>query len=291
MPEIPTSDVRLLAPAQVAEILGVSVDEVMALVEQARLRGMRVGLPCALAGRRGERRGLPRRAGRGGPAHRAVASVERGQLPRAVGHRRRPQRGLNRRCVAGVTPASRRNRARIQATAANGTMRWPVTVAGPSRRSRLVQREVEVIRAGAIDRAGEHSSATSGAPRPRPDGARGRAGRSRSVIRSASADRARRRARAAQQVGVRHPDRRDRCERHDQRRRLRPPSSATQSAPTPVTSADRTVPSESSNEGGAPSRSRSTSMASRSRSATRDRRRRSASVSSAARSASHSEAS
>ena len=46
MPEIPTSDVRLLAPAQVAEILGVSVDEVMALVEQARLRGMRVGSPA-----------------------------------------------------------------------------------------------------------------------------------------------------------------------------------------------------------------------------------------------------
>lgn len=46
MPEIPTSDVRLLAPAQVAEVLGVSVDEVMALVEQARLRGMRVGSPA-----------------------------------------------------------------------------------------------------------------------------------------------------------------------------------------------------------------------------------------------------
>jgi excisionase family DNA binding protein len=46
MPEIPTSDVRLLAPAQVAEVLGVSVDEVMDLVEQRRLRGMRVGSPA-----------------------------------------------------------------------------------------------------------------------------------------------------------------------------------------------------------------------------------------------------
>lgn len=46
MPEIPTSDVRLLAPAQVAEVLGVSVEEVMTLVEHARLRGMRVGSPA-----------------------------------------------------------------------------------------------------------------------------------------------------------------------------------------------------------------------------------------------------
>jgi excisionase family DNA binding protein len=46
MPEIPTSDVRLLAPAQVAEVLGVTVDEVMALVEQAQLRGLRVGSPA-----------------------------------------------------------------------------------------------------------------------------------------------------------------------------------------------------------------------------------------------------
>ncbi len=46
MPEIPTSDVRLLAPAQVAEVLGVSIDEVMALVEQRRLRGLRVGSPA-----------------------------------------------------------------------------------------------------------------------------------------------------------------------------------------------------------------------------------------------------
>ncbi|MCR2764658.1 helix-turn-helix domain-containing protein [Microbacterium sp. zg.B48] len=46
MSGIPTSDVRLLAPAQVAEVLGVTVDEVMALVEQRRLRGMRVGSPA-----------------------------------------------------------------------------------------------------------------------------------------------------------------------------------------------------------------------------------------------------
>ncbi|GAA3205800.1 hypothetical protein GCM10017690_12080 [Microbacterium terregens] len=37
---------RLLAPAQVAEVLGISVDEVMALVDERRLRGMRVGSPA-----------------------------------------------------------------------------------------------------------------------------------------------------------------------------------------------------------------------------------------------------
>lgn len=46
MPEISSSEVRLLAPAQVAEMLGVSIDEVMALVEQRRLRGLRVGSPA-----------------------------------------------------------------------------------------------------------------------------------------------------------------------------------------------------------------------------------------------------
>ena len=40
------SDVRLLALAQVGEILGVSVDEVMALVLEGRLRGVRVGSPA-----------------------------------------------------------------------------------------------------------------------------------------------------------------------------------------------------------------------------------------------------
>lgn len=46
MPDDPTSAVRLLAPAQVGEVLGVSVDEVMALVLDGRLRGMRVGAPA-----------------------------------------------------------------------------------------------------------------------------------------------------------------------------------------------------------------------------------------------------
>ncbi|WP_375384768.1 helix-turn-helix domain-containing protein [uncultured Microbacterium sp.] len=45
MPESPTSDARLLAPAQVAEVLSVSVDEVIALVLDGRLRGVRVGAP------------------------------------------------------------------------------------------------------------------------------------------------------------------------------------------------------------------------------------------------------
>lgn len=46
MPENPTSAVRMMAPAQVAEVLGVSVDEVMSLVLEGRLRGVRVGAPA-----------------------------------------------------------------------------------------------------------------------------------------------------------------------------------------------------------------------------------------------------
>jgi excisionase family DNA binding protein len=45
MSEDPTSGVRYLAPAQVAELLGVSVDEVVALVLDGRLRGARLGAP------------------------------------------------------------------------------------------------------------------------------------------------------------------------------------------------------------------------------------------------------
>jgi excisionase family DNA binding protein len=37
---------RLLAPAQVAELLDVSVDDVLALVHQGLLRGVRVGDPA-----------------------------------------------------------------------------------------------------------------------------------------------------------------------------------------------------------------------------------------------------
>lgn len=48
MPELPASDVRLLAPAQVAEVLGVSIDEVVELVQRAQLRGARVGSPARL---------------------------------------------------------------------------------------------------------------------------------------------------------------------------------------------------------------------------------------------------
>ena len=46
MPEVPPSGVRLLAPSQVAELLDVSVDEVLALVHDGRLRGLRVGAPA-----------------------------------------------------------------------------------------------------------------------------------------------------------------------------------------------------------------------------------------------------
>lgn len=45
MPESPLSQARLLTPAQVAELLSVSVDAVMNLIDEARLRGMRVGSP------------------------------------------------------------------------------------------------------------------------------------------------------------------------------------------------------------------------------------------------------
>lgn len=43
MPQTPTPEMRLLALAQAAEILGVSVGEVLDLVQRAELRGVRVG--------------------------------------------------------------------------------------------------------------------------------------------------------------------------------------------------------------------------------------------------------
>ncbi|WP_029146322.1 helix-turn-helix domain-containing protein [Microbacterium luticocti] len=45
MPDSPLDEVRLVAPAQVAEALGVSVDEVIALAMEGQLRGVRVGTP------------------------------------------------------------------------------------------------------------------------------------------------------------------------------------------------------------------------------------------------------
>lgn len=44
MPDI--SDVRMLAPSQVAEMLQIEVDEVVALTLAGRLRGARVGSPA-----------------------------------------------------------------------------------------------------------------------------------------------------------------------------------------------------------------------------------------------------
>ncbi|MDE0547287.1 helix-turn-helix domain-containing protein [Microbacterium sp. C7(2022)] len=46
MPENLADDARLLAPAQVGELLSISVDEVMALVMEGRLRGLRAGAPA-----------------------------------------------------------------------------------------------------------------------------------------------------------------------------------------------------------------------------------------------------
>ncbi|SIT89095.1 DNA binding domain-containing protein, excisionase family [Microbacterium sp. RU33B] len=48
MPEPQVSAVRLIAPAAVAEVLGISIDEVVDLVEQTQLRGVRVGSPARL---------------------------------------------------------------------------------------------------------------------------------------------------------------------------------------------------------------------------------------------------
>lgn len=45
MPESPSLDVRFVAPAQVAEALGITVDEVITLVIEGRLRGARLGSP------------------------------------------------------------------------------------------------------------------------------------------------------------------------------------------------------------------------------------------------------
>jgi len=46
MPAAVPPDASLLAPAQVAELLSVSVEEVVALVLDGRLRGMKVGSPA-----------------------------------------------------------------------------------------------------------------------------------------------------------------------------------------------------------------------------------------------------
>jgi excisionase family DNA binding protein len=46
MPENPASRTRMLAPAEAAEVLGVSVDDVMELVHAAQLRAVRVGSPA-----------------------------------------------------------------------------------------------------------------------------------------------------------------------------------------------------------------------------------------------------
>lgn len=43
MPDTSAADARLLTPAQVAEILAIEVEDVLALVMAGQLRGMRVG--------------------------------------------------------------------------------------------------------------------------------------------------------------------------------------------------------------------------------------------------------
>lgn len=48
MPVDPTAGARYLTPAQVAELLSISVDEVVALVSEGRLRGARLGAPARL---------------------------------------------------------------------------------------------------------------------------------------------------------------------------------------------------------------------------------------------------
>lgn len=46
MPESPASGVRYLEPAQVAELLSLPVDEVIALAMERRLRGVKIGSPA-----------------------------------------------------------------------------------------------------------------------------------------------------------------------------------------------------------------------------------------------------
>ncbi|MEV4774349.1 helix-turn-helix domain-containing protein [Microbacterium sp. LTA6] len=46
MPDMPASAPRFLAPAQVAELLSIEVDEVIALVLDGRLRGSQLGSPA-----------------------------------------------------------------------------------------------------------------------------------------------------------------------------------------------------------------------------------------------------
>lgn len=46
MADSPASASRFLAPAQVAELLGIEVDEVVSLVVEGRLRGARLGAPA-----------------------------------------------------------------------------------------------------------------------------------------------------------------------------------------------------------------------------------------------------
>lgn len=45
MPEASGTEPRFLAPAQVAELLSIEVDEVIALVQEGLLRGSKVGSP------------------------------------------------------------------------------------------------------------------------------------------------------------------------------------------------------------------------------------------------------
>lgn len=48
MPEPSLSAVRFIAPSAVAEVLGLSIDEVVDLVQHGQLRGVRVGSPARL---------------------------------------------------------------------------------------------------------------------------------------------------------------------------------------------------------------------------------------------------
>ena len=100
MPEIPTVRRAPAGPAQVAEILGVSVDEVMDLVTEGQLRGIRVGSPARWRIDEASVADYLDDQAERHATHGAVASVEQRELPRAVGHRVGAQRRLRH------TPAS-----------------------------------------------------------------------------------------------------------------------------------------------------------------------------------------
>lgn len=120
MPENSTPAVRLLAPSQVAEILGVGVDEVIALVMDGRLRGMRVGAPAQW---RVEEASISTYLDDQAEEARRIALWHQSQTASF------PELWAPASCATRTDHRQRRTAAssRTQATTSNGMMRNPVT--------------------------------------------------------------------------------------------------------------------------------------------------------------------